>query len=85
MHLLCLFLFFSCRVISSSQSLVTVDCGGIAGRYVTVNHPDIPLSLCEVEVYSTLKNPYNIAPQQPPAHGTQIMQFYEILAMQNWK
>ncbi|XP_045919928.1 uncharacterized protein LOC123979864 [Micropterus dolomieu] len=58
----------SCRVISSSQSLVTVDCGGIVGRYVTVNHPDIPLSLCEVEVYSTLKNPYNIAPQQPPAH-----------------
>ncbi|XP_032399874.1 uncharacterized protein LOC116706924 isoform X1 [Etheostoma spectabile] len=50
----------SCMVIpSSSQSLVTLDCGGIVGRYVTVMHPIIPPPLCEVEVYSTWKNPQN--------------------------
>ncbi|XP_039678937.1 uncharacterized protein LOC120573323 isoform X2 [Perca fluviatilis] len=57
----------SCMVIpSSSQSLVTLDCGGIVGRYVTVIHPDIPPPLCEVEVYSTWENPQNTYPQQLP-------------------
>ena len=74
------FIYFSCMVIpSSSQSLVTLDCGGIVGRYVTVIHPDIPPPLCEVEVYSTWENPQNTYPQQLPPSGKQIIQFNEIL------
>ncbi|XP_044038965.1 uncharacterized protein LOC122869752 isoform X2 [Siniperca chuatsi] len=55
-----------CTISSSAQSLMTLDCGGIVGRYVTVIHPDIPPPLCEVEVYSTWENPQNIVPQWPP-------------------
>ncbi|XP_023271097.1 uncharacterized protein LOC111661679 [Seriola lalandi dorsalis] len=59
-----------CRVMSnSSLSLVTLDCGGIVGRYVTVMHPEIPLTLCEVEVYSTREHPTNTFPQRPPPHS----------------
>ncbi|XP_037615503.1 uncharacterized protein LOC119482155 [Sebastes umbrosus] len=58
-----------CGVIPSGlQSLVTLDCGGAVGRYVTVFHPFIPPSLCEVEVYSTRINLQNKVPQQPPRH-----------------
>ncbi|KAL7374933.1 hypothetical protein ABVT39_009345 [Epinephelus coioides] len=57
----------SCDIIpSSSQSLVTLDCRGIVGRYVTVMHPDVPPQLCEVEVYSTQENFENRFPQRPP-------------------
>ncbi|XP_026154288.1 uncharacterized protein LOC113125171 [Mastacembelus armatus] len=55
-----------CEMISSgSQSLVTYHCGGIVGRYVTVIHPDIPQTLCEVEIYSTWEEPNNTFPQLP--------------------
>ncbi|KAK5848246.1 hypothetical protein PBY51_005877 [Eleginops maclovinus] len=57
----------SCEVIpSNSYSLVTLDCGGIVGRYVTVIHHGIAPPLCEVEVYSTLENLQNRFPQLPP-------------------
>ncbi|XP_068444392.1 uncharacterized protein [Clinocottus analis] len=56
----------SCGVPSSSKSVVTVDCGGIVGRYVTVMHPGKSARLCEVEVYSTWINLRNIFPQRPP-------------------
>ncbi|KAI9546284.1 hypothetical protein NQZ68_028700 [Dissostichus eleginoides] len=59
----------SCEVISSnSYSLVTLDCGGIVGRYVTVIHHGVAPPLCEVEVYSTLENLQNRFPQLPPPH-----------------
>lgn len=32
-------------------------------------HPDVPLTLCEVEVYSTLLNAQNTYPQRPPSPG----------------
>ncbi|KAM7366471.1 hypothetical protein PAMP_015909 [Pampus punctatissimus] len=57
----------SCSIVSSNtQSLVTLDCGGIEGRYVTVIQPAMPLPLCEVEVYSTWERPKNKVPQRPP-------------------
>lgn len=62
---------------------MTLDCGGIVGRYVSVIHPNKPLPLCEVQVYSTLVVPQNKVPQLPKPHGKQIIQFYEILLMQN--
>nr|XP_033962441.1 uncharacterized protein LOC117464019 [Pseudochaenichthys georgianus] len=59
----------SCEIIySNSYSLMTLDCGGIVGRYVTVIHPGVTPPLCEVEVYSTLLNLQNIFPQLPPPH-----------------
>ncbi|XP_042368626.1 uncharacterized protein LOC121962436 [Plectropomus leopardus] len=59
----------SCKAIPSrSQSLVTLDCGGVVGRYVTVMHPEEPPPLCEVEVYSTWENLENIFPQSPLPH-----------------
>ncbi|KAI3375685.1 hypothetical protein L3Q82_003984 [Scortum barcoo] len=58
-----------CSAISnSSQSLVTLTCGGIVGRYVTVIHPVTPKPLCELEVYSTWEHPQNKFPQWPPHH-----------------
>ncbi|KAG7221488.1 hypothetical protein INR49_002463 [Caranx melampygus] len=59
-----------CLVMSnSSLSLVTLDCGGVVGRYVTVMHPDVPLTLCEVEVYSTWEHPENTFPQRPTRYS----------------
>ncbi|KAI4808195.1 hypothetical protein KUCAC02_000260 [Chaenocephalus aceratus] len=59
----------SCEIIySNSYSLMTLDCSGIVGRYVTVIHPGVTPPLCEVEVYSTLENLQNIFPQLPPPH-----------------
>uniref|UniRef100_A0A8C6KUZ1 Fucolectin tachylectin-4 pentraxin-1 domain-containing protein n=1 Tax=Nothobranchius furzeri TaxID=105023 RepID=A0A8C6KUZ1_NOTFU len=58
---------------SSSQSLMTLDCGGIVGRTVTVFHPDVPLTLCEVEIFSTWNHPGNIFQQRPPTSGKQLM------------
>ncbi|XP_030286340.1 uncharacterized protein LOC115589536 [Sparus aurata] len=59
----------SCQVISTtSQYLMTLDCGGVVGRYVTVMHPDVPPPLCEVKVYSTWVFPQNKVPQRPPRH-----------------
>lgn len=57
---------------------MTLDCGGVVGRYVTVMHPDVPPLLCEVEVYSTWVFPQNIVPQRPPSHGKWLHSF-EIL------
>lgn len=68
---------------NSSKSLMTLDCGGIVGRYVSVIHPNKPLPLCEVQVYSTWEVSRNKVPQLPKPHGKQIIQFYEILLMQN--
>ncbi|KAF3837311.1 hypothetical protein F7725_004775, partial [Dissostichus mawsoni] len=48
--------------------VVTLDCGGIVGRYVTVIHHGVAPPLCEVEVYSTLENLQNSFPQLPPPH-----------------
>ncbi|KAF7229877.1 macrophage mannose receptor 1 isoform X1 [Nothobranchius furzeri] len=62
-------MFTCCRcsgTSSSSQSLMTLDCGGIVGRTVTVFHPDVPLTLCEVEIFSTWNHPGNIFQQRPP-------------------
>ncbi|CAK6977581.1 uncharacterized protein LOC121889964 [Scomber scombrus] len=60
----------SCLVIPSEvQDLVTVDCGGTEGRYVTVMLPDNPPLVCEVEVYSTWKNAMNKVPQRPDPSG----------------
>ncbi|XP_073331683.1 uncharacterized protein [Pagrus major] len=59
----------SCQVISmTSQFLMTLDCGGVVGRYVTVMHPNVPPPLCEVKVYSTWVCPQNRVPQRPPRH-----------------
>jgi len=48
---------------------MTFDCGGTVGRNVSVFHPIVPLSLCEVEVYSNWEHPENIFPQRPPSVG----------------
>ncbi|KAK5623341.1 hypothetical protein CRENBAI_015620 [Crenichthys baileyi] len=52
-------------ILTSFESLMTLDCGGIVGRTVTVFHPEIPLTLCEVEVFSTWEHPENKFPQRP--------------------
>ncbi|KAK5875650.1 hypothetical protein CesoFtcFv8_026710 [Champsocephalus esox] len=71
----------SCKVIySNSYSLMTLDCGGIVGRYVTVIHDRVAPPLCEVEVYSTLENLQNIFPQLPPPHAFKKKTFVRISA-----
>lgn len=80
-YFLFLCLSFRCLVTSnSSLTLVTLDCGGVVGRIVTVNHPQVPLTLCEVEVYSTLEHPENIFPQRPARYSKHIIEFCNILA-----
>ncbi|KAJ4949215.1 hypothetical protein JOQ06_020733 [Pogonophryne albipinna] len=72
----------SCEVIpfpSTSYSLVTLDCGGIVGRYVTVIHHGVAPPLCEVEVYST-ENLQNSFPQLPPPHAFKKKTFVRISA-----
>lgn len=60
-----------------------MDCGGTIGRYVTVSHQDVPLSLSEVEIYSTWNSPGNTVPQLPKPHGKEITHVTEILVMQS--
>lgn len=72
--------FICCRclnVTSSSQSLMTLDCGGIVGRTVTISHPDVPLTLCEVEIFSIWEHPENRFPQRPPSSGKNARIFRE--------
>ena len=58
---------------------MTLDCGGIVGRYVTVMHPDIPPDVCEVEVYSTwehLNNPFHQHPHPMVSKLISFTKFY---------
>lgn len=57
-----------------ASRIMTLDCGGTVGRYVSVIQPDKPLPLCEVVVYSTLELAPHIFPQMPRPYGKQIIQ-----------
>lgn len=64
----------SCRNVAMASRVMTLDCGGTVGRYVSVSLPDRPLPLCEVAVYSTLELAPRIFPQLPAPYGKQIIQ-----------
>lgn len=49
------------------------------GRIVTVRHPDVPLTLCEVEVYSTFEHPENTFPQRPARYSKHLIEFCDVL------
>lgn len=75
---------FSCWTLTpNSERLLTLDCGRTIGRYVTVSHQDVPLSLSEVEIYSTWNSPANTVPQLPKPHGKEITHITEILVNQS--